>query len=157
MKKQPNWKVLLDAIEQANRVYIIGNGGSAANATHIANDLLSCGIKAHSLTADVATLTAIGNDFGYEYVFSRQLDVLGETGDLLIALSGSGNSPNVLNAIKTGVGIGMQVISITGAWQENYASELAHYSIQHGANMQIAEEYQVELVHIIYRNLKGLK
>jgi D-sedoheptulose 7-phosphate isomerase len=157
MKKQTNWELLLDCIQQSNRVYIVGNGGSAANATHIANDLISCGIKAHSLTADVATLTAIGNDFGYEHVFSRQLAVLGEPGNLLIALSGSGNSPNIIEAMKTATAIGMRIFSITGAWQKTQAELFAHYTIKYGLNMQIAEEYQLVLAHKIYRTLKGLK
>lgn len=124
---------LAKAIKKAQRVYLCGNGGSAANAIHIANDLIAVGIKAQALTADIATLTAIANDFGYQQVFSRQLMVLGQPGDLLIALSGSGNSPNILNAVVTALDIGMEIVKIFG-------NEL-------GENMQQAEETQIRLGH----------
>ena len=132
---------LAKAIRKAKRVYICGNGGSAANSTHIANDLISVGIKAHSLTADVATLTAIGNDFGYQFVFSRQLKVFGEPGDLLIALSGSGKSPNILIAVKTAKEIGMSVWTIYGS--------------ERGEEMQEAEEAQLALGHAAMLWLKA--
>src|SRR5688572_17465813 len=105
---------LLDDVKQAKRVYICGNGGSAANAIHMANDLILCGIRAHPLVADVSTLTAIANDFGYEHVFSRQLRVYGEPGDLLIAMSGSGNSPNILEALKAAKEIGVKSWALIG-------------------------------------------
>lgn len=149
--------ILLNYLRAAKRVYIVGNGGSAANAIHIANDLISCGIKAQSLTSDIATITAIANDFGYEYIFSRQLGVLGEEGDLLIVLSGSGNSQNIIHAIHAAHMEYMKVIAITGAWQANQSSGLADYSIQYGENMQIAEDYQLTLIHQVYRAIKGLK
>ena len=124
---------LAESIRKAKRVYIAGNGGSAANAIHIANDLISVGIKAHALTADVATLTAIANDYGYEYVFSRQLEVFAEKGDLLIAMSGSGTSQNILNAIREATWIGMDVFKIFGN--------------ERGEAMQAAEESQLSLGH----------
>ena len=80
---------LAEAVRNARRVYLIGNGGSYANAVHVANDLLSVGVRAYTL--DPASLTASANDFGYETVFSRWISVVGEKGDLLVALSGSGN------------------------------------------------------------------
>jgi D-sedoheptulose 7-phosphate isomerase len=153
-----NAQTLLTYLKQAKRVYICGNGGSAANANHIANDLISCGIKAQSLTADVATLTAIGNDYGYEFVFSRQLDVLGDHGDLLIALSGSGNSQNIVEAANAARLKGIKVFAITGAWNcLNNVANLAHIAIGYGENMQVAEDYQVSLVHQVYRALKGFE
>jgi D-sedoheptulose 7-phosphate isomerase len=122
---------LAKAIRKAKRTYLCGNGGSAANATHIANDLISVGVRAHSLTADVATLTAIANDYSYDDVFSRQLMVFAEAGDLLIALSGSGQSRNILEAIDEAHHIGMTVWPIFG----------------HGMKMQRAEEHQLEIGH----------
>lgn len=117
------------------RVYIIGNGGSFANAAHIANDLLSVGIMAH--TMDAAILTAFANDHGYENVFARWLAVVADPGDTLIALSGSGRSPNILNAIAEAERIGMTVKKVFG-------SEL-------GQDMQQAEEYQLVLGHDMMR------
>ena len=128
---------LSERIKEARRVYIIGNGGSYANAVHMANDLIACGIKAHTL--DMATLTATANDYGYDQIFSRWLQVFGEPGDLLIALSGSGKSPNILKAIDTAKAIGMTVERVFGAPK---------------LNMQEAEENQVWLGHQVMRELK---
>jgi len=121
----------LDEIRKAEHVYIIGNGGSYANAAHIANDLLACGIKAFTL--DAATLTASANDFGYEHVFERWIEVVGEPGDLLIALSGSGRSPNILHACAAADRKQMKIIRIFGRPQ--------------GLEMQQAEELQLVFGH----------
>lgn len=146
---------LLDAIKRARRVYLIGNGGSAANAIHIANDLVSVGIKAHALTADVATLTAIANDFGYENVFSRQIEVFCEKDDLLIALSGSGTSPNIIKAIYAARDIGMDTFAVKGMFGPAGSMAISHSSICFGTTMQEAEEYQLKLGHSIMLALKG--
>jgi len=130
---------LAETIRHARRVYIIGNGGSAANAIHMANDLVACGVKAHALTADIATLTAIANDYGYPFVFSRQLGVYGERGDLLIAMSGSGKSTNILLAIEKAHEIGMSVWRIFGN--------------ERGEDMQQAEEAQLKIVHELRKEL----
>lgn len=130
---------LIDKIRNAKRVYIIGNGGSYANAAHIANDLIACGIAA--LTLDAATLTANANDFGYETVFSRWLHVLGKKGDLLLALSGSGTSRNILNAITEAEQIGMDI------WRE--------FGAEKGLSMQDAEEAQIRMGHDLMRALRG--
>lgn len=129
---------MLEAVKRARRVYIIGNGGSYANAVHICNDLLLCGIKAYTL--DPATLTASANDFGYETVFARWVKTVGEKGDLLIALSGSGRSPNILNAIKVAEDIGMDV------WKE--------FGEPKGLGMQDAEELQLNLGHAVMQVLR---
>ncbi len=128
---------LSERIRKARRVYIVGNGGSYSNAMHIANDLIACGIRAHTL--DPATLTAIGNDFGYENIFSRWLSVFAEKDDLLIALSGSGKSPNILNAILIADQIGMDIERVFGAPV---------------LDMQRAEEYQISLGHDLMRKLR---
>lgn len=129
---------LAELVIIAPRIYIVGNGGSYANAVHIANDLLACGIRAYTL--DPATLTASANDYGYETVFSRWIGTVGEKGDLLIALSGSGKSRNILNAIATAEEKGMHVYRVFGAAQ--------------GLDMQAAEEQQIKLGHDIRRSLQ---
>ena len=128
---------LADKIKRASRVYIIGNGGSYANAMHMQNDLLSCGVKAFTL--DPATLTAFANDHGYYQAFSRWIKTVGEKTDLLIALSGSGKSPNILLAIEEAERIGMEVERVFGAPK---------------FDMQTAEEHQVWLGHELMRKLK---
>lgn len=142
---------ILKELKESKRVYLCGNGGSAANAIHIANDLISCGVKAHALTGDIATLTAIANDFGYEHIFSRQISVFGEPGDMLIALSGSGNSPNIMNAIKMAKGLGMKVWAIVGGGE---AVRLTHTHILTDPNMQHSEEKQLYIGHELMRCLK---
>ena len=134
-------------------MYLCGNGGSAANAIHIANDWIACGIRAYPLTADIATLTAIANDYGYTHVFGRQLDVLGEPGDLLVVLSGSGNSPNILQAISTAHTKGMQTWAIAGGGK---ALELADHVLRTPTNMQKSEEDQLRIGHDVMCRLKHL-
>ena len=129
---------LIQKIKRARRVYLIGNGGSFANAQHIQNDLESVGIRAHTLNP--ASLTATANDHAYEFIFSRWIILHGEVEDLLIALSGSGKSPNILNAVAAAKLIGMQVHCIFGA-------EL-------GQTMQEAEEFQLEIGHGLLRALR---
>lgn len=146
---------LAEAIKKAKRVYICGNGGSAANASHIANDLLLCGIKAHALT-DVATLTALGNDFGYEHVFAKQIRVYGEPGDLLICLSGSGKSQNIVNALDAAKDIGMASWTLTGAYHDGFpVKELSDHCTQFGSDMQDAEQRQVYQGHVAMRAIRG--
>ena len=99
-------EIILKARERGSSVFFIGNGGSAATASHFANDL-SIGTNDYlkpfrvlSLTDNIPVVTAIANDFGYDEVFERQLSVLGKKDDVLIAISASGNSQNLINAIK---------------------------------------------------------
>lgn len=119
---------LLDAIADAitaafragHRLLICGNGGSAADAQHIAAELVGRfkvnrrALPAIALTTDTSNLTAIGNDFGFETVFSRQVEALAGAGDLLWALSTSGNSPNVLRAAQAARERGTRIIAFTG-------------------------------------------
>lgn len=130
---------LADAIRKAKRVYLIGNGGSYANAVHICNDLLASGVKAFTL--DPATLTASANDYGYENVFSRWISTVGEPEDLLIALSGSGKSANIVNAIAVADEMGMPYVLVT-----DYLRSM---------DMQRSEERQLELGHEAMRCLKN--
>ncbi len=126
---------LLDARERGATVFFIGNGGSAATASHFANDI-SIGTKpegrqfrALSLTDNVAILTAVANDFGYDEVFSRQLRVHGRAGDIVVAISASGNSPNLLKAFETATQTGMKTVAITafdGGKMKQVADEGIH-------------------------------
>jgi D-sedoheptulose 7-phosphate isomerase len=110
---------LLDARERGATIFFIGNGGSAATSSHFANDL-SIGTNSYekpfriiSLTDNQAIITAIGNDFGYEEIFIRQLQVLGRPGDVLVAISASGNSPNLIRAMDYAAGVDIKTIAIT--------------------------------------------
>lgn len=91
---------LLELIKKADRIFVCGNGGSAANAEHFTNDLFSKGINAYCLNSNVSILTMIANDFGYKHVFSKQLENYASSTDLLVTISCSGKSPNVIEAVK---------------------------------------------------------
>jgi D-sedoheptulose 7-phosphate isomerase len=112
-------QVLLDARERGATVFFIGNGGSAATASHFANDLtIGTGdyarpFRVMSLTDNVSVLTAISNDFGYEEVFVRKLKILGKAGDVVVAISASGNSPNLLTAFAYAEECGMTRVALT--------------------------------------------
>jgi D-sedoheptulose 7-phosphate isomerase len=112
-------QTLLDARERGAMVYFIGNGGSAATSSHFANDL-AIGTNSYakpfrvvSLTDNQAVITAIGNDFGYEDIFVRQLQVLAQAGDVLVGISASGNSPNLVKAFEYARGRGIKTVAIT--------------------------------------------
>jgi D-sedoheptulose 7-phosphate isomerase len=108
------------ALERGNKVLLCGNGGSAADAQHLAGELVSRfmfdrpGLPAFALTTDSSVMTAIGNDYGYEHVFARQVAAVGVKGDVLIAMSTSGRSPNILAALRTAREKGLATIGFTG-------------------------------------------
>jgi len=107
-------------LKRGGKILLCGNGGSAADAQHIAGELLSryefdrAPLAAVALTTDTSVLTAIGNDYGYEQVFERQVEGLGRRGDVLIALSTSGRSPNILRALEAAKKRGLVTIGFTG-------------------------------------------
>ena len=113
-------KVTVDALKNGKKVLLFGNGGSAADAQHIAAELTGRykterrGLPGIALTTDTSALTAIGNDYGYDRVFDRQVESLAQEGDVLIGISTSGNSKNVINAFKIGQEIGCKLIGFTG-------------------------------------------
>ncbi|MEO7066854.1 MAG: D-sedoheptulose 7-phosphate isomerase [Rhodanobacter sp.] len=110
----------VDALKRGNKLLFAGNGGSAADAQHWAAELVSRfnfdrpGLAAIALTTDTSILTAIGNDYGYDYVFARQVEALGRNGDLLFVISTSGNSKNVLRAIQAAREAHIGVVGFTG-------------------------------------------
>ena len=109
-----------DVIKAGNKILLFGNGGSAADAQHIAAEFTGRykiereGLPAIALTTDTSALTAIGNDYGYSRIFERQVEALANKGDLLIGISTSGNSENVLRAFQKGKAIGCKSIGLTG-------------------------------------------
>ena len=114
------YKACLHTYRNQGKILIAGNGGSAADAQHFAGELVSRfyfdrpALSAIALTTDSSILTAIGNDYGYEDVFARQVQAHGRSKDVFIAISTSGNSPNILKAIKAAKAIGVVVIGLTG-------------------------------------------
>ena len=169
----------LDAIENlandlhqawinGKNVYICGNGGSAANAIHIANDLHygigACGpgtklpgLRVEALPANSGVITCLANDTGYENIYSHQLEVKSQEGDVLIALSGSGNSPNIIKALETANQIGVKTFAIV-AFDGGHCREIAGTAIHFAINdMQIAEDTQLVVGHLCMQWLNANK
>jgi D-sedoheptulose 7-phosphate isomerase len=113
--------LMVAALKAGNKVMFCGNGGSAADAQHLAAELMGRYLRdrrplpALALTVDTSALTAIGNDYGYEQVFSRQLRGIGKAGDVLVGITTSGNSANVLRAAEAAREMGIAVVGMTGA------------------------------------------
>lgn len=110
----------VEALQGGNKILFAGNGGSAADAQHWAGELVSRfnfdrpGLAGIALTTDTSILTAIGNDYGYDYAFARQVEALGRAGDVLFAISTSGNSANIVRAIKAARERDIKVVGFTG-------------------------------------------
>ena len=121
-------QLICEALTSGRKILLCGNGGSAADAQHIAAELVGCYEKqrrswpAIALTTDTSALTAVSNDLGYEQVFARQVMGLAQTGDVLVAISTSGKSKNVLRAAEQAREAGCKTIALTGATAEPLAS-----------------------------------
>ena len=149
-------------------VFICGNGGSAANAIHIANDLHygigACGpgaklpgLRIEALPANTGVITCLANDTGYENIYAHQIEVKSKKNDILIALSGSGNSPNITNAINTANNMGLKtfaILAFTGGKCKKLASTAIHFDIN---DMQIAEDTQLVVGHLCMQWLNSHK
>jgi len=113
--------VIIDSFKKGGKLFIFGNGGSAADSQHIAAELVGRfkrerkALPAIALTTDTSAMTAIANDYGYDLVFSRQLEALASRGDVALGISTSGNSQNVIEAFKKAKSIGLKTIALSGA------------------------------------------
>jgi D-sedoheptulose 7-phosphate isomerase len=113
-------RITADAMKHGHKLLVCGNGGSAADAQHLVAEFVSRltvdrpALRAIALTTDTSILTAVGNDYAYENVFERQVEALGQKGDVLLAISTSGNSPNCLKALKLARKLDMHTIAYTG-------------------------------------------
>ena len=120
-------KKIIEAIRKSRFIFVCGNGGSSATAEHFTNDLFSKGIWAMCLNSNTSIMTMIANDFGYQYVFSKQLELYADSDDLLIVFSVSGKSPNILEALK----VDMPHIKIFGKSKNFGREEDRHLKIAH--------------------------
>lgn len=122
-------KVFLKIKKERHMLFFIGNGGSAGIAGHMTIDYLkNGGMKTHSML-DASTITCIGNDFGYEYIFSKQLEIVAEKDDVLIAISSSGNSENIINAVEVARERKCKIITLSGFREDNSLCKLGDYNI----------------------------
>ena len=140
--------------KDGSTVYIVGDGGSAANSEHVCNDLQLCGIRSEALSANSAVMTCLANDCGFDTVFMTQLELKARDGDILIALSGSGNSPNILRALEHAERAGMPSYAILG-FDGGKAKGQAMCSIHAvDADQQHAEDIQHVSFHVIMQWLQ---
>ena len=151
-------QAVIDCFKRGGRLYILGNGGSAADAQHIAGELLGRfkqdrrALPAFALTTDTSTITAISNDLGYDRIFERQLEGLLTADDLVWALSTSGNSPNVLLAVKRAEDQGATTIGFTGQSGGKLAALCTHiFSVPHNSSDRIQEMHQLAYHYICER------
>jgi D-sedoheptulose 7-phosphate isomerase len=159
---------LLQAWIEGRHVYICGNGGSAANAMHMANDfhygIGACGpgsrlpgLRVEALPANAGVITCLANDTGYANIYAHQLRVKGRRDDLLIVLSGSGNSANVVQALETAAELGMKscaILAYSGGRCRELADVPIHFEVH---DMQIAEDTQLVVGHLCMQWLNSNK
>ena len=145
--------VILAALRAGNKLLIIGNGGSAADAQHIAAEIVGrykqdrSSYAAIALTTDTSALTAIGNDYGFEQVFARQVEGLGRRGDVLVALSTSGRSPNVLAALRAARESGLVTIGFTGSSGETLGALCDHLLIVPSDDTPVIQQIHLVVAH----------
>ena len=148
-------EAIVDCLRAEGKVMACGNGGSAADSQHFAAELLNRfererePLAAIALTTDTSTLTSIANDYSYEEVFSKQVKALGRRGDILLAISTSGNSPNVMEAIRVAHAKGVRVIALTGKKGGKMAAQLAaddiHLCVPSDSTARIQEVHLLTL------------
>jgi len=155
-------EMLVEAFKNRNKLLLCGNGGSAADSQHIAaefmirlsHDLNRPAIPAIALTTDSSNLTAGGNDIGFENVFARNVQGLGNKGDVLIAISTSGNSLNIIKAVKEAHKIGMKVIGFLGGSGGKLVNLVDLPIVVPSANTQRIQEGHITIAHIICESVE---
>jgi D-sedoheptulose 7-phosphate isomerase len=145
----------INCLKNGNKILLAGNGGSAADAQHIAGEFVSRfefdrqGLPAIALTTDSSILTAIGNDYGYEKLFARQVQAHGQKGDVFIAYSTSGKSPNIITALHEANSRGLVCIGLTGSCGDSMKQLCDHYLDVPSIETPKIQEAHAILGHII--------
>jgi D-sedoheptulose 7-phosphate isomerase len=148
-------QTIINAYQAGNKLLLIGNGGSAADAQHIATEFVGRFLKvrkalaAIALTTDTSILTAVSNDQGFETVFSRQIEALAQEGDVLLAMTTSGASPNILKAMETARAKGMKIIVLTGEKGKTLKGKGDVVIIVPSAKTPRIQEAHITIGHII--------
>jgi D-sedoheptulose 7-phosphate isomerase len=144
---------IIAALRAGKKLLIIGNGGSAADAQHIAAEIVGRykkdrpGYAAIALTTDTSALTAITNDYGFEQVFARQVEGLGQRGDVLLALSTSGRSPNIIAALRKARAQGLLTIGFTGTRGEAMGVSCDHLLIAPSDDTPVIQQIHLAVAH----------
>lgn len=149
------------ALARGNKVLFCGNGGSAADSQHLAAEFVGRfqkerqGLPAIALTVDTSILTAVGNDYGYDKVFVRQVDALGRQGDVIVGISTSGNSPNVVQAIELAKSRGMYCVGMTAAGGGKMANLCDQCLVVPAKVTARAQEMHILMGHILCELVEG--
>lgn len=147
--------VISEALEGERKLLVAGNGGSAGDAQHIAGEFLSrlffdrAPLAAVALTTDTSVLTAIGNDYGYERVFERQIRGLGQPGDVFLGISTSGTSPNILSALGAARSKGLVTLGFTGASAGAMAPLCDHVFCAPSSKTSVIQQIHIVVAHLI--------
>lgn len=148
-------KIIADAFNEGKKLIIFGNGGSACDASHIAAEFVNRfkrerpGLPAIALNTDVAVLTSIANDYDYSEIFSRQLKTLANQGDIVIAISTSGSSSNILKAVDAAKKRGLKTIAFTGLKGDKFASKTDYAFIVPSDDTPRIQETHITLGHVL--------
>jgi D-sedoheptulose 7-phosphate isomerase len=154
--------VWVRTLEGGHKILFCGNGGSAADCQHAATELVvrlkrnRKALAALALTTDTSALTAAANDFGFEKIFSRQVEALGNRGDLLVAISTSGGSPNIIQAAKTAAKLGLKVMGLTGPAPNPLARRADYVLSVPALDTQRIQEVHITYLHILCRQAERL-
>lgn len=149
-------RMMGDCINAGGKLLLCGNGGSAADAVHFSGEMIGRMMRerrplpAICLSADISAITAVGNDYGYDHIFSRGVEAFGRKGDILFAISTSGKSPNVLRAADAAKSVGMKVVALTGFQGGPLASKAdAHLNVALGKNSPRIQEVHIQVIHLL--------
>jgi D-sedoheptulose 7-phosphate isomerase len=148
-------EVLVDAFQKGNKVLLFGNGGSAADAQHIAAEFVGRfafdrpALPALALNANTSCITAIGNDYGFDLVFSRQLEALARSGDVAVGISTSGQSPNIIRAMSTATKMGIHTVGLTGSGGRGLKDVVEHCICVPSTETPRIQECHILIGHVI--------
>lgn len=154
-------QAIITCYQQGGRLYIAGNGGSAADAQHLAAELVCRfgkdrdALPAEALTVDSSTLTAIGNDYGYDHIFSRQIQGKMRPGDLFLAITTSGNSANILRALEQCKHLGLTSILLSGHEGGKAAALADHCILAKGDQTSIIQELHIVIIHALCHGVEA--
>ena len=146
---------MICTLQAGGKILICGNGGSAADSQHFAAELVGRfrrqrpGWAAIALTVDASILTSLGNDYGFERIFARQVEALGRPGDILIAISTSGSSKNVLAAVETASAQGIKTVGLTGAGESELGNMVDHHLPIPSTNTAFIQHGHMAVIHVL--------
>ena len=152
-KVEQTSQLIIDTLRKGNKILSCGNGGSASDALHLAEELVGRfrgnrpALAGISLAADVTALTCIDNDYGYDAVFSRQIEGLGKKEDVLVGFTTSGNSKNIVNAFATAQSLGITTILLAGASSGNCKAHTNHVLLVPSKNSARVQEVHTLILH----------